>query len=984
METFIVVFTRKRNIGLTAIAYHAQFEKDNPVNLIEHVTSEHINSSTSHYTDKEKEIVHILSAISEQRLLKRFSKSKSTTLKEFVDGLMKDERYKTIIYPYIKEILYKAIQAMAGSLIPVYFKDDTFTNIYPSDQLFIWPAPAKPCFSFELKDGSLNYTFMIEQTREKDQKIELFSPTNLELVFLSTDPASFKVENRLYYFEKLDHKKILPFSTKSSIVVPPHQVKEYMRGFVANILRHYDVNYSGFVINKIEKSPQIQLKISLDLKQIPALSLYFKYDDSLFLADKGADVFVQLYEEESGFIFTKIERNYAEENKILEQLKKWGLIKIGDALFRPKEAAVMDDPAMIKSLIVQWLNNHSSELEKIDYSFKKGKEDKNLYIGSHSLQVETLDKIDWFEIRARVQIGDFSFPFIKFRKNLLDNNPEYTLPNGQIFMLPPEWFTRFGDLFHYAKIEDEKIRLPRSHFQIIEEVKYGFSNIDRSDETSTLVFPKENLPEELLATLRPYQVEGFDWLRFLYSNHLGGILADDMGLGKTLQTIALLLKIYAKFDGGITTSEYQASLFDQQPVPKFNKSGIAASIIVMPTSLLHNWYNEIVKFAPTLKTYLYTGTKRLKSKEVGKILRHYHIVLTSYGILRNDIDYLKNYTFHYVILDESQYVKNPNSKIYDAISEIQAQHRLVLTGTPIENSLVDLWAQMNFVNNGLLGSLNFFKKHFVVPITRQQDEAKEEKLQKLIQPFLLRRTKERVAKDLPPIMEQVIYCDMTPEQASIYKKEKSGVRNTLTQVFESKTKAASSIIALQALTRLRQVANHPAMVDEEYKGSSGKFEQVLDTLEYIVGENHNVLIFSSFVKDLKLIENELISRNISYSMLTGSTREREKVIEEFNKNASVFLISLKAGGVGLNLTKADYVFMLNPWWNPAAESQAINRAHRIGQTKNVFVYRFISVDTIEEKIALLQQKKTELANAFVSSNNVLKDMSKEEIIELFS
>lgn len=225
---------------------------------------------------------------------------------------------------------------------------------------------------------------------------------------------------------------------------------------------------------------------------------------------------------------------------------------------------------------------------------------------------------------------------------------------------------------------------------------------------------------------------------------------------------------------------------------------------------------------------------------------------------------------------------------------------------------------------------------------------------------------------------------MTPEQASMYEKEKSGIRNTLTHVFEGKTKAQSSIIALQALSRLRQLANHPAMVDEEYNGSSGKFEQILDTLEYIVAENHNVLIFSSFVKDLKLIEKKLIQRHLPYTMLTGSTREREKVIGEFNRSASIFLISLKAGGVGLNLTKADYVFMLNPWWNPAAESQAINRAHRIGQTKNVFVYRFISVGTIEEKIATLQQKKTELANAFVSSNNVLKDMSKEEIIELFS
>ena len=984
METFIVVFTRKRNIGLTAIAYHAQFEKDNPIKLIEHVTLEHINSLTSNYSNEEKEVVKILTTISEQGLFKRFSKTKSTTLKEFMDGLMRDERFKTIIRPYIKRTLYKTILALAGSSIPVYFKDDTFTNLYPSDQLFVASTPAEPHFSFDLIEGSVHYTFKVEQSDESGNIEELFSPTDLELMFITTEPASFKVENRLYYFDKLDHKKILPFVNKEAIVVPPHQVKEYMEGFVANTIRHYEVEHRGFEINKVEKSPQIQLKMCQDLKQIPALSLYFKYEDSLFLADKGADVFVQLTEENSNYIFTKIERNYSEEKKIYEQLESWGLSKIGDALFRPKEANTMEDPAMVKSSIVQWLNNYSSKLEKIDYTFEAGKEDKKLYMGTYSLKVETVDKADWFEIRSHVEIGEFSIPFIRFRKNLLGNNPEYTLPDGQIFMLPPEWFTRFSDLFHYAKVEQETIRLPRSHFQIVEQVKHGVLNIDRGSETSSIIFPKVELPENLHATLRPYQIEGFDWLKFLYTNHLGGILADDMGLGKTLQTIALLLKIYANRKENIKSPEHQTSLFDSPSVPKFNKSGISASIIVMPTSLLHNWQNEISKFAPSLKVYLYAGNNRLKSSEIGKILRHYHIVLTSYGILRNDIGYLKNYQFHYVILDESQYVKNPNSKIYEAINEIHAQHKLVLTGTPIENSLIDLWAQMNFVNEGLLGSLNFFKKHFILPITRQQDENKEEKLQKLIQPFLLRRTKEKVAKDLPPIMEQVIYCDMTPEQASMYEKEKSGVRNALTHVFEDQTKAQSSIIALQALSKLRQVANHPAMLDDEYKGGSGKFEQILDSLEYIVAENHNVLIFSSFVKDLKLIEKELIQRRLPYTMLTGSTREREKVIEEFNRSASIFLISLKAGGVGLNLTKADYVFMLNPWWNPAAESQAINRAHRIGQTKNVFVYKFISVGTIEEKIALLQQKKTELANVFVSSNNVLKDLSKEEILELFS
>jgi SNF2 family DNA or RNA helicase len=270
---------------------------------------------------------------------------------------------------------------------------------------------------------------------------------------------------------------------------------------------------------------------------------------------------------------------------------------------------------------------------------------------------------------------------------------------------------------------------------------------------------------------------------------------------------------------------------------------------------------------------------------------------------------------------------------------------------------------MNLVNQGLLGTLTFFKRHFVVPI-KNNDEGKIIKLQKIIRPFFMRRTKDKVANDLPPVMEQTLYCDMTPEQKKYYEKEKSSIRNVIYQIFESKTSQESKIIALQELTRLRLIANHPVLIDKDYEGSSGKFEQIIENLENVVAEGHNVLVFSSFVKDLELLKKELVQRNMNYAVLTGATKNRKQVIETFfsTKECQIFLISLKAGGLGLNLIKADYVFMLNPWWNPAAESQAINRAHRIGQTKNVFVYRFLSAESIEEKIARLQQSKPQLAS----------------------
>lgn len=983
MEQFIVVFTNKRNIGLTAIPYHAGYSENNPISLIEHVTPGHISKNESRYNDAEKEIVMLLSRISEHALFKKFGGKQISTLKEFIDVLPTLPRFESLIKPFIEKIVYDLIRAIAGTSVPCYYKDDTFSNLYASDRLTIPSEPAQPDFNFEIKEENLHYSLKIRQKSSTGGDDKLFSPAGQPIEFICTNPAVLKIRHTLYYFENLDQKKFNPFLTKTTIIVPRQQVKTYMKTFVSNCIRNYNITAKGFTIDNSEQSPKVQLIMSYDLNHTPALALHFKYDEASFLADRGAAVFVKLEESDQLFHFKKIRRRYDDEKKVMAQLQAWGLKQIGEALFRPKEAHDMTDDAMITSTIVHWLSQHESKLNQIDYSFDANKQNEKLYVGQHSLKIDTSETNDWFEIRAKVEIGEYSISFIKFRRNLIDNDPEYILPNGQIFMIPPEWFTRFSELFNYAKAEQNTIRLPRSHFQIIEQVKYGVSNI-KNKETG-IHFPETTLPKELNATLRPYQKEGYAWMNFLLENHLGGILADDMGLGKTLQTITLLLKIYATSEttpNSEPATGEQLSLFEAPSPAKFNKTNEPASIIVMPTSLIHNWQNEIQKFAPSIKTYLYTGSNRLKTKDIGKILRHYHVVLTSYGVLRNDIEYLKNYHFHHVILDESQYIKNPGSKIYSAVNSLESSHRLVLTGTPIENSLTDLWAQLNFVNKGLLGTLAFFKRYFIQPITRQQDEAKEEKLQKLIQPFILRRTKEHVAKDLPPIMEQVIHCDMTDEQNQFYEKEKSGVRNSLAHIFESKSPKQSSIIALQALSTLRQIANHPAMVDPNYTGSSGKFEQMLDALQSIVAEKHNVLIFSSFVKDLDLIEKELIQKKLPYAKLTGATRERQKVIEEFNQNAAIFLISLKAGGVGLNLTKADYVFMLNPWWNPAAEAQAINRAHRIGQDKNVFVYRFISTGTIEEKIARLQQNKSMLADTFVHSNNPLNDLSKDEIMAL--
>ncbi|MFC1734027.1 DEAD/DEAH box helicase, partial [candidate division KSB1 bacterium] len=340
----------------------------------------------------------------------------------------------------------------------------------------------------------------------------------------------------------------------------------------------------------------------------------------------------------------------------------------------------------------------------------------------------------------------------------------------------------------------------------------------------------------------------------------------------------------------------------------------------------------------------------------------------------------------YMILDESQLIKNPGSKAYQAINQLQAKHKVVLTGTPIENSLSDLWAQMNFINKGLLGNYHFFKEYFLAPIEKHNDEARKEKLKNLIKPFIMRRTKQEVAKELPPLTEEIYYCDMTDEQKEIYQSEKNKIRNHVLENVQKEGIEKSAIVVLQALTKLRQLANHPLLIDQQYKYSSGKFEEVCRNIETLLDENHKVLIYSSFVKHLEIFSAYFNKKQWEYTLLTGSSIKRKEIIEKFkhSENIRLFLISLKAGGVGLNLTEADYVFILEPWWNPAVEMQAISRAHRIKQDKNVFVYRFITKDSIEDKIVNLQEKKSTLSNMFINSNNPLKGLTKKHIEDLIS
>lgn len=416
---------------------------------------------------------------------------------------------------------------------------------------------------------------------------------------------------------------------------------------------------------------------------------------------------------------------------------------------------------------------------------------------------------------------------------------------------------------------------------------------------------------------------------------------------------------------------------DRQELP-------TASLVVMPASLIHNWQAELRRFAPSLRVYCHTGAQRNRLPDPARIVREYDVILTTYGTIRNDYAQFSGTLFRCVILDESQYIKNPSSKSYRAVMELNAAYRFVLTGTPIENSLSDLWAQMNFLNRGLLGNFPFFRQNFMVPIENKGDSGVADQLRELVRPFILRRTKAEVASDLPPLMEQTILCSMTDGQRSLYEKEKSLIRNSILANIEDRGIERSSLIILQAMTRLRQIAIHPQLLKEQEDADSGKYNEIMEALLNLVAENHKVLVFSSFVTHLELIRQGIVAAGLKYSLLTGKTTNRGEVIRAFQEDPGnyIFLISMKAGGVGLNLTSAGYVFIVDPWWNPAVEEQALSRAHRIGQVQNTFVYRFISGETIEEKIGKLKIRKQSLADRFINRNNPLGTLSQEEVLEL--
>ena len=607
----------------------------------------------------------------------------------------------------------------------------------------------------------------------------------------------------------------------------------------------------------------------------------------------------------------------------------------------------------------------------------KTKEIRKPKIGTIGIKVENnLLSVDLSKINVDKQELQDIMQKYKLKKKY------YRLKNGDFIDLEESHDIEFLDKLvtgmdlDYTDLEKEEIRLPVNRTLYLNELlkKQEISNVSKNSEFKKIVENMEHdnineeifIPENMDKILRDYQKIGFRWLKVLDSYHFGGILADDMGLGKTLQVISIVLDYVQKSGKDRKTT-----------------------IVVSPSSLTLNWKNEVQKFAPDLKIQVIRGNA-VERKEIISNIENYDIVITSYDLLKRDISIYneKNYCFKYVIADEAQYMKNSNTQNAKAIKKLNAETRFALTGTPIENSLAELWSIFDFVMPGYLFSYKKFKSLYETPIVKEQDEQAMKKLKMLIEPFILRRNKTDVLTELPEKTITVVNNQMEQEQELIYLSYLSKIKKEVAEEINMNGFEKSQIKILAGLTRLRQICCHPGLFLKDYKGMSSKLSQCMEIMDDAIQSNHKILLFSGYTSMFEIIEKQLRTMNIKYFKLTGNTKvdERIALVDEFNTNPDikVFLISLKAGGTGLNLTGADMVIHYDPWWNQSAENQATDRAYRIGQKNNVQVYKLITSNSIEEKIYELQQKKANLVDNMLSTKtSFINKFSKDEIMSLF-
>ena len=782
----------------------------------------------------------------------------------------------------------------------------------------------------------------------------IFLPDTTEIV--NADPLWVLTGDRLLRIEG-DGDLLRGLLDSRDIIIPPAEKKTFVTRYLPKLLHHATL-----------ADDALGAREALDVP--PIARVYLSEEDETIVADLAFAY--DAYEVPLETLWPETAMQYDEERELLIAIRRHR--EAEEAAWRAMSGFGLkreDNRFVLKQKVtpIDFLLRHVPQLQAAGYEVFGEEALKSARVNRHApkLRMTVSSGIDWFDVLAVVSYGDLDVEMSEIRKAIKQRQGYVKLPDGSLGVLPEELVTQYRSLFALGQDTEQGVRLSKTQAMLLEFTLQGMDATVDAEYTRrvaqlrnfTQIEPRQ-LPAQFRGELRHYQRAGFDWLHFLHDYGFGGCLADDMGIGKTVQALVFLQSLYA---AGHAT---------------------AASLIVMPRSLLENWAREAARFTPDLKVLIHADGDR--SGEASAF-DGYHLVLTTYGVMLRDLEMFKHYRFEYLVLDEAQAIKNPAAQCARAARLLQGEHRLALTGTPVENSTEELWSLFAFLNPGQLGSQETFREQFAAPIQRNLDEGAAQALRALVHPFILRRTKEQVTPELPPRTERLIYCEMSPAQRKLYLRTRDRYRAELLGLIDQGGMQTARFKVLEGLLRLRQLANDPRLIDKTYKGTSSKFEAILESLETLREEGHQALVFSQFTSMLALLRDALDTRQWPYLYLDGQTQHRQELVDRFQTDDTIpfFLISLKAGGLGLNLTAADYVIHIDPWWNPAVERQATDRTHRIGQHRPVMVYKFIAEETVEEKILQLQEKKQALVDQLITTDGgLMKSLTRDDVAALFT
>ena len=826
---------------------------------------------------------------------------------------------------------------------------------------------------FETKTGERKIQFIDEPIdikfilEKSDESTYCLTP-NIDVygydIFYGKNYSYFLIDNKMH--------KCLPKVENRNLELLEVYKKNYTQSIVfnENNLR----NFFAIVVPKIKDNFEIK---NIDKEQIEKympkdlyVKIYLDYNEKGYIIADVKFCYGNVEFNPIKNVNLEITRNAIQENEVLDTF-----VQTGFMLDSANARLVLANDEKIYNFLSKEIEDYMKKFEVLVAEDFKKKDIKKIKIKSIGVKIEN-NLLD-------INLEDFKFNIYEI-KDIINKyklkRKFYKLKDGTYISLEKNNSLDFLENvvdnieIDYVNSEGGTIKLPIYRAMYLEKLfkEMNNTNIQKNEYYKKMISEIEDrhidintkIPKKLNTELRTYQKIGYKWLKTLEQYKMGGILADDMGLGKTVQVLTVILSYIQE-----------------------NKEKAKNSIIVCPSSLTLNWYNEIQKFTPTIKTLVISGDYLERKRKI-ETINNYQIVITSYDSLKRDIDLYTQYNFKYIVADEAQYIKNNNTKNSKAVKLINAETKFALTGTPIENSLSELWSIFDFIMPGYLYKYKKFKELYEIPIIKNQDEEKMNKLKKQIEPFILRRTKSEVLTELPDKTVTILSNEMKEEQYSIYMSYMAQARDEIMYQIDMKGFEKSQIKILSLLMRLRQICCHPKLFLSEYTGESSKLNQCIEIIQDAVWGEHKILLFSSYTSMFEIIEEQLKKLKINYLKLTGQTKvgERIKLVDEFNtnKNIKVFLISLKAGGTGLNLTGADMVIHYDPWWNLSAENQATDRTYRIGQKKNVQVYKLITKNSIEEKIYELQQKKAKLIDNMLSTDaTFISKLSKDDIMALF-